>query len=71
MGKIFSDDWAIYLHYIILVLALFAGFYIGESYFNLSNLSTTKMFIYWFVVIVLADSFIHYGLSKLLGRRVD
>lgn len=74
MGKIFnifSDDWAIWGHYILLVGILFLGFYIGQAYFNLSNLSTMKMFIYWFVVISIGDQLIHYWLSKILRRRVD
>jgi len=71
MEKIFSRDIWIWIHYILLVFALFGGFYIGQEYFNLNNLSTFKMFIYWFIVISISDQLIHYGLSKFLGRRID
>ena len=62
---IFSTNLLIWFHYILLVGALFGGFYLGESYLNLSKLTTIQMFIFWFVVLSISDQLIH----KIL--RVD
>jgi len=56
---IFDRRPLIWFHYVLLVGALFGGFYLGQTYFNLSNLSTMKMFIYWFVVLSISDQLIH------------
>lgn len=56
---IFDRRPLIWFHYVLLVGALFGGFYLGQTYFNLSNLSTLKMFIYWFVILSISDQLIH------------
>lgn len=60
---IFDQRPLIWFHYILLVGALFVGFYFGEAYLNLSNLSTLKMFIFWFAVLSISDQLIH----KIIG----
>lgn len=56
---IFSKNPMIWFHYILLVGALFLGFYIGDRYFNLSGLSTFYMFIFWYIVVSISDQLIH------------
>lgn len=62
MGKIFGifdTRIIIWVHYLILVGGLFLGFYIGETFFNLSKLSYLGMFIFWFVWVSFSDQLIH------------
>ena len=53
--KLFKTDSKDLLHYLLLTLALFIGFYIGNTYFNLQNLGGISMFIFWFVIIFISD----------------
>lgn len=56
---IFDRRPLIWFHYVLLVGALFVGFYAGEAYFGLSKLSPTEMFIFWFIVLSISDQLIH------------
>jgi len=56
---IFDTRLMIWFHYVLLVGALFVGFYIGDRYFNLSNLGFIGMFIFWYIVVSLSDQLIH------------
>ena len=60
---IFDTRIMIWFHYVILTGVLFAGFYIGEIYFNLSHLNTGQMFFYWFLVLSIGDQLIHWFLG--------
>lgn len=46
-------------HYVVLTLALFGCFYLGERLVNLSLLNNIQMFMFWFVALVISDSLIH------------
>lgn len=60
---IFDKRPLIWFHYVLLVGALFGGFYLGEHFFNLSKLTTIQMFIFWFIVLSISDQLIHYLLG--------
>jgi hypothetical protein len=60
---IFTTDKLHLLHYVFLTIALFIGFYLGESYLNLSELNIIGMFAFWLFVLYVADQIIH----KLMG----
>jgi hypothetical protein len=53
----------IWFHYVLLVGAMFGGFYLGERYLGLSGLTTAQMFIFWYVVVSISDQIIH----KIIG----
>lgn len=57
--KLFKMSFKLWTHYALLTGALFAGFYIGDKYFSLSSLRSWKMFIFWFIVLVVSDRLIH------------
>jgi hypothetical protein len=57
---IFDKRIKIWFHYVLLVGALFGGFYLGESFFNLSKLNTFQMFIFWYIILSVSDQLIHY-----------
>jgi hypothetical protein len=61
--KLFSREPLIWFHYVLLVGAMFGGFYLGEKYLVLSNQSTLWMFVFWFIVVSVSDQIIHYVLG--------
>jgi hypothetical protein len=57
--KLLKMPFKVWVHYLLLTGMLFAGFYLGDKYLNLSSLTTWQMFIFWFFVIVISDRLIH------------
>ena len=56
---IFTTDGKHLFHYVLLTVGLFIGFYLGERIINLSELNFIWMFVFWLVVIYVADQLIH------------
>jgi hypothetical protein len=54
----------IILHYPILTAFLFLGFYLGEQFLSLSNLSIIEMFVFWTIVLLISDNIIHTYIIK-------
>jgi hypothetical protein len=53
------------LHYALLTVFLFIGFYVGEVYLNISSSKLWTMFLFWFLVLFVADKITH----KILGIK--
>jgi len=46
-------------HYVILTILLFVSFFIGDNYFNLSDLDRIEMFIFWLIALFISDKITH------------
>jgi hypothetical protein len=57
---IFDKRPLIWFHYVLLVGAMFVGFYFGEAYLNLSQLNPFQMFIFWYIIVSISDQLIHF-----------
>lgn len=57
---IFDKRPLIWFHYVLLVGALFGGFYLGDFLIpNFSQLNIGLMFVFWYLVISISDQLIH------------
>ena len=50
-------------HLFLIVSLLFFGFYVGDKYLNLSEISPISQFIFWFIVLYFSDSISEYILG--------
>jgi len=57
--KFFNLGGKYLIHIILIVIGLFLFFYIGESFFNLSELNIIWMFVFWFVAVYISDRLAH------------
>jgi hypothetical protein len=57
------EPWYI-IHIFMNVAFLFGAFYLGQKFFNLSNLSIPLMFVFWGVALYLGDRLTHFILQK-------
>lgn len=56
---IFSKDWKIWIHYVLLIGILFLSYYTGNKYFDLCSKGYLFKFIWYFVWISIGDQIIH------------
>ena len=56
---IFDRRPLIWFHYVLLVLAVYGAFILGEALFKVSEWGIVPMLLFWFVALSVSDQIIH------------